>query len=141
MTSFVHDVVLFFSTTVGKSRDWPFHDFNSCNPFRFCFRSQMNSKVNVVLSIEVVLSEASYTWYKCTQNITLDYKHRNSVWLFSPKSHICLFCIMCGWWRGGGGILVGNYWSFLASNFALPLIYIESLKIFLRAYIRGSIKK
>lgn len=129
MTSFVHDVVLFFPTTVGKSRDWPFHDFNSCNPFRFCFRSQMNSKVNVVLSIEVVLSEASYTWYKCTQYITLDYKHRNSVWFFAP-------CV-------GGGVRYfgGKLLAFFASNFALPLIYIESLQIFLRAYIRGSIKK
>lgn len=138
MTSFVHDVVLFFSTTVGKSRDWPFHDFNSCNPFRFCFRSQMNSKVNVVLSIEVVLSEASYTWYKCTQNITLDYKHRNSVWLFSARSQSCLLCIMCGWW---GEVfwweIIGLFWQ------AILLFHWYTSKVFKSSYghIRGSIKK
>lgn len=139
MTSFVHDVVLFFSTTVGKSRDWPFHDFNSCNPFRFCFRSQMNSKVNVVLSIEVVLSEASYTWYKCTQNITLDYKYNNSVGLFSPKSHICLFCIMCEWWGRYFGVksLVFFFWQ------AIVLFRWYTSKVFKSSYghIRGSIKK
>lgn len=138
MTSFVHDVVLFFSTTVGKSRDWPFHDFNSCNPFRFCFRSQMNSKVNVVLSIEVVLSEASYTWYKCTQNITLDYKYKNSVWLFSARSHICHFlhyvCVVgeVFWWE-----IIGLFWQ------AILLFHWYTSKVFKSSYghIWGSIKK
>lgn len=138
MTSFVHDVVLFFSTTVGKSRDWPFHDFNSCNPFRFCFRSQMNSKVNVVLSIEVVLSEASYTWYKCTQYITLDYKHNKCVIVLTQKSHLSFLHHV---W------VVGEvFWCEIIGLFFLPAIMLfhwYTSKVFKSSYghIRGSIKK